>query len=224
MSQQAAPEPSSALDARIRAAIGAAPRPPAARLGTRLSIGIGVAVLATLAVAAKMRPDAPQIPASAFFATVGASLLLAIAAVGVSALPGRRGLGAPVTLLVGAACAVPVLYALITALWPMHASGLALPEPALADAMRGAIPCVLTSIGVAGLAFLGLAWALRRAVPVAAALRGAALGAAAGAWSGLAMHLHCPHFDRAHVLIGHVAPIVLFAIVGAVVGPRMVRT
>jgi hypothetical protein len=90
--------------------------------------------------------------------------------------------------------------------------------------LKSAWPCFMMSIGVGGFAGIGLLWALRNAVAVAARLRGAALGAAAGAWSGLALHIHCPAFERGHIMIGHFLPILIFAVVGAMVGPRVLKT
>ena len=55
---------------------------------------------------------------------------------------------------------------------------------------------------------------LRRAVAVAVGLRGAALGAAAGAWAGLAVFAFCPSGELQHLLIGHVLPIVLLTMCG----------
>jgi hypothetical protein len=49
------------------------------------------------------------------------------------------------------------------------------------------------------------------------------LGAAAGAVAGVALHLFCPHFDAIHLVVGHVAPIAAFAMVGALLTPRWLR-
>ena len=54
--------------------------------------------------------------------------------------------------------------------------------------------------------------ALRRAVAVASGLRGAALGAAAGAWGGLAVFAFCPSGETQHLLVGHVLPVALFTV------------
>jgi hypothetical protein len=80
--------------------------------------------------------------------------------------------------------------------------------------------CLVISaiVGVGVLAILVAA--LRRAVPVASRLRGAALGAAAGAWAGVALFVFCPSDALQHILIGHVLPIAALTLLGAAVGPR----
>ena len=62
--------------------------------------------------------------------------------------------------------------------------------------------------------------ALRRSAPVASRLRGAALGAAAGAWAGLGVFLFCPATDHRHLLVGHVLPIAIFTLLGLAAVPR----
>jgi hypothetical protein len=53
-------------------------------------------------------------------------------------------------------------------------------------------------------------------------LTGAALGASAGAWAAVAMALHCPITSMRHVVFGHIAPVVVFALLGLVVGAKVV--
>lgn len=75
----------------------------------------------------------------------------------------------------------------------------------------------LLSIGpVAALAFLR-----RGSDPVHPRATGAAIGAAAGAWGGVLIDLHCPLVDPMHVALGHVLPIVLYAAIGALAGARL---
>jgi hypothetical protein len=77
---------------------------------------------------------------------------------------------------------------------------------------------------------LTLAWAavplfcagltLRRAFPSGARFRGGLVGAACGLFSGATMNLHCPNVDGAHVMLGHGIPVVMAALVGALVLAR----
>ncbi len=61
--------------------------------------------------------------------------------------------------------------------------------------------------------------ALRRAVePRYPAALGAGAGAACASWAGALVHLWCPLTNPLHVLVGHVGPIVVAAMIGAVVG------
>ena len=64
---------------------------------------------------------------------------------------------------------------------------------------------------------------LRRAVAVASGLRGAALGAAAGAWGGLAVFAFCPSGELQHLLVGHVLPVALFTLLGGIGLARALR-
>ena len=48
-----------------------------------------------------------------------------------------------------------------------------------------------------------------------------ALGAAGGAAGGLALHFHCPIAVTSHVVLGHVGGVILGAIVGAFLLPRL---
>jgi len=83
--------------------------------------------------------------------------------------------------------------------------------------------CLAMAAMVATVGLSALVAAFRYAVPVAPRARGAALGAAAGAWAGLAMHLRCPSAAPLHILLGHAVPIALVALLGALVAPRFVR-
>jgi len=70
---------------------------------------------------------------------------------------------------------------------------------------------------------LSFAAALRRSAPVASRLRGAALGAAAGAWAGLGIFIYCPATEYHHLLVGHVLPIAALTLLGLAAIPRALR-
>lgn len=53
------------------------------------------------------------------------------------------------------------------------------------------------------------------------AATGAALGAACGASAGVMVEMWCPVSEVRHVAIGHVAPIIALAVVGAALGVRL---
>jgi hypothetical protein len=204
--------PPDALRDRIRAAV-AETRPSGFSPRVRAVVSI-VAVLAAMSLGiALMRPDLSALPVGSLVAvTLGVAVLATVTLV-VALTPGGRGLGASVTTLVAFATFTAPLYAVIT----MAASlGIAEDGPRV----RG---CFSMSLAMAAIALAGLTFALRRSVPVASTARGALLGACAGAWAGLAIHLHCPCGDRMHILIGHAVPIAIFAVVGAIVPPRFLR-
>lgn len=54
--------------------------------------------------------------------------------------------------------------------------------------------------------------------PIHPRLTRAALGAAAGAWGSWAMGLHCPYTEFGHVILGHLLPTGVLALVGLVAG------
>jgi len=50
---------------------------------------------------------------------------------------------------------------------------------------------------------------------------GAAIGAICGAWASVAVTAWCPLTNALHALVGHVAPVVLLVLLGALVGKRL---
>ena len=136
---------------------------------------------------------------------------------------GRGGLGIGSTWLVSIAVLVVPVYAALTVLQPLHsgaADDIALTGVAISPwGWRCMFIASLVSASVLAI----FAAALRRAVAVASGLRGAALGAAAGAWGGLAVFAFCPSGELQHLLAGHVLPIAVFALIGGLVLTRALR-
>ena len=83
--------------------------------------------------------------------------------------------------------------------------------------------CVLLATLVGAVVMGSLAFALRAAAPVDARLRGLVVGSASGACAGLAVFVFCPAGDVAHLLVGHVLPVVAFSLVGAAALPALLR-
>ncbi len=114
-------------------------------------------------------------------------------------------------LLLCAALASP----LVVFLW-MHSFYGTYTEPFERVGLR----CLAYSLGIAALplaAFLGL----RRAVePRYPAVLGAAAGATCACWAGALIDLWCPLTNTAHVLVGHIAPLLIAIAAGAVVGSQ----
>lgn len=142
-------------------------------------------------------------------------LLLAAAATLLSASRGRSLLGRPSHLLrLAAGLTVPLLFAwafLSNAAWP-ETNGLACPTPA------GHVKCFINTITMGVGPLVGFMFLRRGDDPVHPRLTGAALGAAAGAWGSWAMGLHCPYTELGHVLLGHVLPTGVLALVGLIAG------
>jgi Negative regulator of sigma F len=93
------------------------------------------------------------------------------------------------------------------------------PSPGSVAMSPWGIRCFGIALLVGTLVLISFVLALRRSVPVASRLRGAALGAAAGAWAGLTVFAFCPSGDQWHILFGHVLPLVVLILLGALVAP-----
>ncbi len=204
--------PPDALRDRIRAAV-AQTTPVGLSPRARVVVSIVVVLVAVSIGIALMRPDVSALPLASIIGVTLGVALLATATLIVALSPGSRGLGASVSSLVALAATTAPLYAVVTMM-----AGLGAAEDG--PRVRG---CFSTSLAIASVALVGLTFALRRSVPAAPVARGALLGACAGAWAGLTIHLHCPCGDRMHILIGHAVPIVIFSVLGAVVSPRWLR-
>jgi hypothetical protein len=148
---------------------------------------------------------------------VGLTLSATLIAVG----RGERGLGSGVMSLFLVALLVTPIYAVLTLVHPLEASGAT--AASLAELSPWGLRCLAIAVTVGLLVLVSFAAALRRSAPVASRLRGAALGAAAGAWAGLSVFIFCPATDHRHLLVGHVLPIVMFTLVGLAAVPRALR-
>ncbi|USI73497.1 DUF1109 domain-containing protein [Sphingomonas morindae] len=71
--------------------------------------------------------------------------------------------------------------------------------------------------------FIGLLWSFRRLAPTRLRAAGAAAGLAAGAWAATIYCIHCPEVSALFVLTWYSLGIVLAALAGALVGPRLLR-
>jgi len=152
---------------------------------------------------------------------VGVFGALTLTATCLALAQGRSGFGAMAAVLVAIACLIAPLYTILIAPEPLHASGTVLEATQISP---WGVRCLIVASVVSALALCGFLFALRRAVPVAVRLRGAALGASAGAWAGLALLFFCPAADRLHLLVGHSLPVVAATLVGALLAPAALRT
>lgn len=71
--------------------------------------------------------------------------------------------------------------------------------------------------------FAGLLWSYRAMAPTRLRLAGATAGLAAGAWSAMLYCLHCPEVSAIFVLTWYTLGIALTALLGAWLGPRLMR-
>jgi hypothetical protein len=131
---------------------------------------------------------------------------------------GTSGLGPSALTLAIVALVVAPLYAALMLPMPLHTHEMASWPGISAWGAR----CFALAALVTVAALTLFASALRHAVPSAPRVRGAALGAAAGAWAGLAVFVFCPSGEQQHLLFGHVLP-VLVATLGGIAVARFVR-
>ncbi len=126
----------------------------------------------------------------------------------------RKGsvMGRPPSLLLLAAFATP----LVLLAW-LHSVQGSYPEPYARVGWR----CLSMTLGMAALP-LGSFLLLRRGIePRGPWALGAAVGATCGAWANLLVDVWCPLSDTAHVLVGHVLPVVVLVLAGSLLGRRL---
>lgn len=78
--------------------------------------------------------------------------------------------------------------------------------------------CLGLTLATGALPAAAALWLRRRTVPVHPGLNGAVLGTVGGALGGVLVDFWCPLTNAPHVLIGHVAPVLLLAAIGCLVG------
>jgi len=147
---------------------------------------------------------------------------LAVGTTAIAVRAGQRGLGSSARALAMAAGIAAPAYALLVLVNPLEATD---PASCAATAALSPLgtPCAIVATLVGVFTLAALTYALRGAVPVAPRLRGATLGAAAGAWAGLALFVHCPSHATLHLVLGHVTPVAAFALVGSLIASRLLR-
>jgi hypothetical protein len=213
------PQPSAEVRARVLAAVRAETVAPRANSARRRAwvIGLGFAAWAGASFGLGL-PALRGRPASYVWALSACWLLVGIGSTWGGVGRGRSMLGRAPAARFATAVLTPV--ALVAAaigsamLWPQT----------LADesSAQAALVCLLWTIGLA-LGPLVAFLAVRRGVePIAPRLSAAALAAAAGAWGALAIEVHCLHTSLSHVVLGHVLPVALLGVLGAVIGHRIV--
>lgn len=206
------------LRARILAEAKREPSPLRAEHRRRAGLVVGAGALATVGLFFGMGGSSRGArPVDLVVFASGCALAAAIVLTRASSTRPRSMLPRPRPVLaavVAASAPVLALFALASAaLWP---------EPAAEDVpLRTHAACAAMTV-VQGLLPLAILFTLRRGSdPVHPALSGAALGMTAGAWTAAMAYLRCPHAAASHCIVAHVAPVLLFAIAGAVLGRRM---
>jgi hypothetical protein len=154
-----------------------------------------------------------------FALVVGTWVLVAAIASWGAVGRGRSMLGRPTAHKVAIALLSPALLvaaALVgNALWPETLGG---PAGFQAHATCAALATLVSLGPLAAFAFIG-----RGSDPIAPSITGAAVGAAAGAWGAVGIALLCSQTAPDHVLLGHVLPVAVLALGGALLGARLLR-
>ena len=222
--------PPEELFARIRTAVAAT---PASKISTRLRISAAMTVVpvvtaAVLLVASQfvyhrpmLRADMGTHPTSDLLIMLVLVIGLTLSATLVAVGRGDRGLGSGAMSLFLVALLVAPIYAALMLVHPLAVNEVA--AASLTKLSPWGLRCAAVAATVALLVLISFTAALRRSVPAASRLRGAALGAAAGAWAGLAVFVSCPATEYRHLLVGHVLPIAAFTFLGFVTIPRALR-
>ena len=152
--------------------------------------------------------------------TAGLGLVAAAISTHVTSGRKRSMLGHPRPVLVTLSLATMPALALVAlaaaTLWP---------EPAAETvATHSTVACAAMTV-VEGALPLGLfLFAKRGTDPIHPSITGAALGITAGAWTATMAYLRCPHAQAEHCVAAHVAPVVVLAITGALVGKVLLET
>jgi hypothetical protein len=84
-------------------------------------------------------------------------------------------------------------------------------------------PCFVATLAGAVTPLSGFLWARRGAEPRLPGVMGAAVGLSCGCWSAVLVLLACPHTATGHALAGHLAPLVVTTLLGALAGARLLR-
>lgn len=130
---------------------------------------------------------------------------------------GRSMLGRSTRTLVMLIVALPV--ALLA--WKIGVTVPFGPEMLAAWPGRPGFRCLRLSLAMAAPLLLALVVIRRRSDPVHPGVTGAVLGITAGVAAGALVDLWCPIAHLPHVLLGHILPLVVAALVGAWAGRRL---
>lgn len=221
------PDPTDRLDAagdlksRILAAVRAEPAPVrrATLLRNALLLAAGGAVALAIFFLYCDGMHVYARPTLLVVLTSSGWFLAAAVAMRISFARGRSMLGRPTAWLVALVVGAPLLLlawkVAVTA--PFGAQMMACWEGRLGNR------CLGMDLGIGIVLLAAFTAARRRSDPLRPGITGAALGTAAGIAAGVLVDLWCPVADVAHLLRGHILPLVLLAALGALVGRRFIR-
>ncbi|WP_417620637.1 NrsF family protein [Parasphingorhabdus sp.] len=185
-----------------------------------LAIACGLALSAAVAVAAMLgvRHDLKiGMVDEMFFLRSGVLLMLGLATAIAVTNMARPGVG---KLNRG------WIWALVTAgLFPLTTAIMSMINMPPVESLRPmeGLKC-LTVSGIAALAIgSGLTWWLRRGAPTSPERAGWLVGVASGALGAMAYNLHCPFNDIYYIGLWFTIPVIVSAVIGRLIIPRLIR-
>jgi hypothetical protein len=205
------------------AALAADARPTApggwrGRLALAVVIGAAAAVAVVL-VWLGMRPDMHfAMRKAAFWIKAGYTLCLAACGFAMTVRMGRPGATPGPALAIA-----PVLFAALAALAATElllAPAGARPGDWLGDSWR---VCPFLILAISAPIYLAVVWALRGMAPTRLRLAGASAGLLAGGLGATVYGLHCQEMSAAFVVTWYSLGVVACVVIGALLGPRLLR-
>ncbi len=193
--------------------------PSADRASTRrknvVALVLGVATAATMMAAIGVALNGRPLPFVVLSALGWAAIALVASVIGETR--GKTLLGrARVVLVVCALAVAPAIFG-----WVMGCT-IGWPEVRdLAGTWRAHLACLAFTLVLSLGPLVSLAFVRRGTDPVHPRATGAAIGAAAGAWGGVLIDMHCPLVQPLHVAFAHVMPVIMYATLGALLGSRL---
>lgn len=157
-------------------------------------------------------------PGMLIAATAVGAGLLAFGVSWIALARGRSMTGRPTSVLLLVAALAPA--ALL--LWKAGMSA-AFEDMSVAWPERAGFRCLRLSFLFGAAPLAAWIWMRRGSDPVHPMAAGATIGIASGAFSWVLVDLWCPVGHVHHVLLGHVAPLVAFGIIGALAGELALR-
>jgi len=209
------PRPRADLAARIRSRIvpdEAASRGPSGP--SRWLYGVAAVGAMLMAVAVMMGTQVASQPMRSSVVALGGLLLVAAATFIALVRSGSARVG------VGARLALALLPGLAFLVLSWLAYG-ALPPVAVGDAHISMPACLVRGLVLASIPMAVLVVVWRRTDPFTPRLTGAIIGGWAGFTGTIGLTMACPSTDPLHIIIGHGAAIVGGALVGSLLGRRL---
>jgi hypothetical protein len=192
--------------------------PPSSLVTPAAGIGLTIAFV-VLASWLGFQPMAPAMAASWFWMKAGYSLALASAGFLLLVRVARPGARLGWTWVVVGALAIGAVW-MMAARTSMHAPAETAPRLWLGSTWR---VCPWRILALAGPIFLAIVLGLRRLAPTRLALTGGAAGLLAGGLAAAVYGFYCQENTAPFVAVWYSAGIVGCALVGALLGPRILR-